>query len=241
MKFSEEIFTYLHGQNFSSGLRIKIALPEWKIRMRIDYIENLVRNKNIIHVGCADHLPLIEQKIIKNTWLHKRLLQVAKHCIGIDIDSEAVMYLTRELHLPDIYCLDIVNDNIPQMIQSQKWDYLVLGELLEHLDDPIHFLKTIKEKYSKYVDKIIISAPNAFGIENSINIFKYYELNNTDHRFWFTPYTLAKIVTRAGLTVESFELCAGWKLGIHFFFRKILLRIFPAFRNKIVMIARLTD
>jgi hypothetical protein len=237
MKFSDEIIAYLHGQKFSSGLPVKIASPEWKIKMRIDHIVEWVRDKKVIHVGCADHLPLIRQKIKKNTWLHKRLLDVSGRCIGIDLDSGAVEYLQHELQLPDILCLDIITDPVPDLIKTQKWDYMVLGELLEHLDDPIDFLKSIGEKYSAYVDKIIISAPNAFGIENFINIFKYYELNNTDHRFWFTPYTLAKNLIRAGLTVESYELCAGWRWGPQYILRKILLRIFPGFRNKIVMIA----
>jgi hypothetical protein len=198
-------------------------------------VESLAKGKNIIHVGFADHLPLIPRKIENNTWLHKRIMNVASSCIGIDIDKETVDYVKNTIGISDVYALDITDKaSLPPQVLNKQWDYLVLGEVLEHIDNPVHFLGNIANNFRGIAKRLVITVPNAWDVVNLRSLRKHQELINTDHRFWFTPYTLAKVGTRAGLKVEEFHLVMNYTPGI--WWKKILLKRYPMMRETVLMI-----
>jgi hypothetical protein len=241
VRFSTTDLEYLYGKKFSNAAQVKIARPEKGIPLRINLIEDMVRGRNIIHMGCVDHLPLIEKKIAQNKWLHKRLADCANRCLGIDNNAEGINYLNKKLGYTDVLLYDIMDEKIPDEIKGQYWDFMVMGEIIEHLDNPVEFLKNIKVKYSKYIDSILISVPNSFRYGNIVNTFKNREVINSDHRYWFTPYTLGKIVIMSGMFVEDYFLCQGHPLPIHHFHKKLLFAIFPALRDTLMMSARLNN
>lgn len=245
--FEKNIKRFLSGSSFSSGSIVKICQKKDPFSDRFNIIEKICKNKNIIHLGCVDHLPLIERKIRDNVWLHARLCACAHRCLGIDINSEGVEYLVTKLGYPDTVYADITKDNIPDIIDSQ-WDYLIMGEILEHVDNPCAFLTAIHEKYSQHINRIIITVPNAFSWQNILHTFSHEECINTDHRYWFTPYTLAKITTQAGMEVEQFSFCqpfplpAGrlsWLIHPRSLFRYAILHRYPATRQTLVMVVKL--
>lgn len=238
MEFHNEISTYLKGDKFSNVLKIKISTREKYIPLRMDYIEGLVQNKNVIHLGCADHIPLIKQKIQKNTWFHKRLAECTNKCLGIDISQEGIDYIQKELGYNDVIQCDILTDEIPAQVKAEHWDFIIMGEIVEHIDNPVEFLQRTKLRYAGFIDKIIISVPNAFRIGNFKCVFKDLEHINSDHRYWFTPYTLAKVATRAGLTMENFQFCQGHKIPRHYITSKFLAKRYPAFRDTLVMVLK---
>ena len=56
---------YLLGRQFSNGLDVQVSDSGKYIQTRIDCLVNLVKDKNIIHVGCTDHIEIIDRKIAK--------------------------------------------------------------------------------------------------------------------------------------------------------------------------------
>ena len=238
MKFHDEISAYLKGDKFSNALQVKIAARGKSIPLRMDYIEGLVQGKKIIHLGCADHIPLIKQKIQKNTWFHKRLVECTNKCLGIDISREGIDYIQKELGYQDVIQCDILADEIPPQVKECHWDFIIMGEIVEHIDNPVEFLQQSKLRYAQFIDKIIISVPNAFRMENFKYVFRDLELINSDHRYWFTPYTLAKVAARAGLTIENFQFCQGHKIPRHYIISKFLAKKYPAFRDTLVMVLK---
>jgi hypothetical protein len=120
---------------------------------------------------------------------------------------------------------------------TKKWDYIVAGEVLEHIDDPVMFLKAIREKYGACTERIIITVPNALSYTNFRFALRNIEMINSDHRFWFTPFTLLKVATQAGIVVEDFDLCVDNEPG--FFSVKRWLKDKPLFRNRIVLRGKL--
>ena len=235
MIFAREIENYLTGKEFSNGINVKVAEKQSSIPNRLEYLESLARKKNIIHVGFADHMPLIPKKIQNNTWLHKRIMESANSCVGIDIDQETVHYVKNELGIDGVYALDITDRSaLPEAVTSKKWDYLILGEVLEHIDNPVHFLANIAANFKGIADRLVITVPNAWDVVNFRALRKHNECINTDHRFWFTPYTLAKVGTRAGLRVEEFKLVMNYTPGI--WWKKILLKRYPMMRETVLMV-----
>ncbi|MDY0094485.1 MAG: methionine biosynthesis protein MetW [Candidatus Vecturithrix sp.] len=245
MQFDPKMAQYLNGTLFSNGLVFDIAIKSSEFYDRITILEQMVSNKKVIHLGCCDHIPLIHNKILSGSWLHARLYQKSSRCMGIDMNLEGIQYLKENLHYGDVVCADLIKDEVSQ-ITSNHWDYLVMGEVLEHIDNPVLFLRTIREKYVQYIDKIIITVPNAFFWKNFKYALSHKECINTDHRYWFTPFTLAKIATCANFIVEEFQLCSfnpektTWKsyLNVKWNFRYFLLRRFPALRECLIMVLK---
>ncbi|MBS1774568.1 MAG: methyltransferase domain-containing protein [Bacteroidetes bacterium] len=215
-------------------MMVKVAEKDNAIVSRFDKIVQCSRGKKIIHLGFADHLPLIEQKMQQGKWLHGRILDVAQKCIGVDINTEAVKYISHKFGISGLYTHNITQGDLLNAITSDTWDYIILGEILEHIDNPVSFLTHIKERYGKYFNKMIITVPNAFDFSNIRLIRRNIEFINTDHRYWFTPYTLAKVAIQAGYKPDEFFYCQshmpkGW-------LPKFLMRRYPMCREGLLMI-----
>ena len=239
MKFTNETIPFLTGKKFSNGLTIPIANEGEAIDNRLDFVIKLCEGKNIVHLGCADHVEIIDDKIKRNTWLHKLLLDKSAKCIGVDNNAEAIEYIQKR-GFNEVYLADITNEPPLPVITSQKWDYLVMGEIIEHISNPAAFLNSLRERYSGCVDKIILTTPNAFRYKNFTRAARgNNEIVNSDHRFWFTPYTLAKISVDAGLWPEEFWLVENVKPTTYALFKKWLLKKYPAYRDTIIMSCRL--
>jgi 2-polyprenyl-3-methyl-5-hydroxy-6-metoxy-1,4-benzoquinol methylase len=192
------------------------------LRRRLDVIFELVRGKSVLHIGCTDHMEIIELKLQSNNLLHQRLSGVASACLGIDIDEKAAGYL-RSRGFENILIADITQPGISQ-IAAARWDYLLLAEILEHIDDPVSFLKAIATHYKKNLGGVIITAPNAFGlIHMSSALGDGIESVNRDHRYWFTPYTLCKSAYQAGLIPDNIIMCANEYAEISEALREALL------------------
>ncbi len=235
MKFSKDETAYLNGKKFANGKFFTVAAPNNKNTDRLDFLEDISKEKRIIHVGFADHIPLIDSKISNGTWLHKRLIDVSNKCVGIDILQDSVTYVREKHKISNLFCLDIIKDEPPASIANEVWDYMIIGEVIEHIDNPVEFLDIIRQKYKPFVKNIIITVPNAFRWHNIRLIFKHQEFINTDHRFWFTPFTLAKIITQAGYDMDYYLL--SQTIVDFSFLKKTLIKRYPLCRETIIAVA----
>jgi hypothetical protein len=201
MKLDETTLEYLKGRKFSNSLTIhydyRQSIPD-RIRLLVD----LSRGKRILHLGCLDHLPLIDAKIQKGQWLHKELTDASTRCLGVDINREAMDYVRSQYGVDNIIERDITGPVIPEIVNS-KWDYVILGELLEHVDNPVSYLTEIREKYKSVVDKIIITVPNVLTKRSMRAARRSSEIINSDHRYWFSPYTIGKVMLQAGIELDE--------------------------------------
>lgn len=238
MYFSHNDLLHINGIEFSSGYTLNFGENNKnQINRRIEFLEELIKNKSVLHLGCTDHLPLIEKKILNNTWVHKRITESASTCIGIDINKEAISYCHSVGFTNIIYC-DIFSDPLPNKLENQKFDFILIGELLEHVDNPVHFLKQISVFFKGKFSEIIITGPNALRWNNSRFNFGNKEVINSDHRFWFTPYTLAKLLARSGLTPQQYWFCMTGGFNKRNFIYSWLLKKYPAFQDTVVITAK---
>jgi hypothetical protein len=200
MKLSNETLSYLRGEKFSNSYTIRYDYHQ-DIPNRINFLCDLVKGKNVLHLGCLDHLPLIDDKIKRKQWLHKELTAVASSCLGVDIEQEAQEYVKSKHGISNIILGDFTT-NIPE-VSNKKWDYAILGELLEHIDNPVAFLSNIRQHYHQSIRQLVITVPNAWTQLTMQKANDSSEIINTDHRYWFTPYTLSKVIMQAGMEVDS--------------------------------------
>ena len=59
------------------------------------------------------------------------------------------------------------------------------------------------------VEKVIITVPYAFGLRQMFSGLLKRENINSDHRYWFTPYTIAKVCIEAGIDPEELFFCGN--------------------------------
>ncbi len=232
MLFDNEMI-YLRDKKFHNGLKVKI--PTNKLLFRDDYLISLAKDKKVIHIGCIDHLQLIDKKIQENNWLHNKLINVATKCVGIDINKNGIDYLKYQHNIQNIYTLDIINEKLPTEVINDNFDYLFIPDVIEHIGNPVFFLKTLREKFSNVIN-FIITTPNALAYNNFKFSLKNIECINSDHRFWFTPYTLSKILIDSRFKLNkvlfiehSSSLCRSHIL------KNLLIKKFPMLRSTILI------
>ena len=241
MLLKPDVIPYLTGEKFSNGLMVEFDFEaeDQVVRSRIDWLERLCNQKKVIHAGCVDHnMTQIHHKLKRDKWVHARLAGCTSRCLGIDKDESGISYLRDELGYQDVECLDLVSGE-SDLIGQTQWDYLLLGEVLEHIDDPVRFLGSIRAKYAANVKEIMITVPNAFAREIFRRVRQNKEPINSDHRYWFTPYTLAKVAWAAGLQIRYFRLCQNGVVKRRAWLKNLRLRTQPLTRNNIIMVAGL--
>ncbi|WP_459478700.1 class I SAM-dependent methyltransferase [Clostridium saccharoperbutylacetonicum] len=166
-------------------------------RLRNDVLKEIVRGKKVIHLGCCDHIEFIEDRIKTNTWLQRLLEGEAKEIVGVDINNEAVGVAQK--YSDKVILGDITNE--VETLSGKEWDILLMPDVLEHIANPAAFLKSIKEKH-KNISKLVVSVPNVFGFSERITKDNVEGINS-DHRYWFSPYTLIKVMYDAGFIAEK--------------------------------------
>jgi hypothetical protein len=237
MELSAEILSYIEGEKFSDTFPVKVEQKEI-IQDRMEFIEEIIRGKRVLHIGCLDHVPLVQSRIEKGRWFHALLTQSSSECLGIDINQQGIDLLRTDLGIVNIHYGDVTANQLIPAITKQQWDYAVFGEIIEHIDNPVLFLKEFINNYGDHVNSVIITVPNAFKASNLRMAFKSMEVINSDHRYWFTPYTIWKVVERAGLSVERIQMCKFDTTGnfLRDTVRNFILRRRPLLAEDIVVI-----
>lgn len=207
MKIQEPTLNFLTGREFSNGVSMSLSEAKAPPENRYEYFRQMVKGKNVLHIGCTDHLPNIDSKRADGTWLHEILVHSAARCAGIDIDRAACEHV-KKLGFKDVHCMDMIQDELPTEIKNSKFDYLILGEMIIQVDNPVAFLQAVRSKFAGIVEKAIITSPNALRIQNLVNALRGVESIHCDHRYWFTPFTLAKVMICSGFT--DLEIDSVW-------------------------------
>ncbi|MDZ7750555.1 MAG: SAM-dependent methyltransferase [Gammaproteobacteria bacterium] len=243
MRLTAETLAYLRGERFSNDLVATFALESGDAvyESRFDVLTRLVAGRQVIHVGCVDHgVAGIRKKMEQGRWLHEALHGVAARCFGVDLDEEGIEYMRDTLGYVDAAALDILEDPC-EPLMAQHWDYLLLPEVLEHIGDPVRFLAGLRQRFIGRVEELVVTVPNGFSHRNAREARRNVERINSDHRFWFTPYTLAKVAMDARLSPRRFSLCHGGPLKPLSPLRPrglmdgLYCRRYPLLRNSIVM------
>ena len=166
------------------------------LKERLDFILNAVKGKKVLDIGIIDHSI---KNCFSQNWMHGKILQEASNCIGVDILSDDIEKLrTKGLN---VKCVDFQVSS-----WKEKFDVIVLGEILEHLDAPGYCLRNISNMLNED-GIIIITIPNPYFlttiIKNCFTSSRYCD--NIDHVVWFDPVTLQSLVKRHKLKIKEFH------------------------------------
>lgn len=147
----------------------KIVTTRWEV------IENYVKGKDILDVGCAELIGTTTDEKKKSRWIHDKIAKVAKNLIGIDINDKQVILL-KEMGY------NIIVGDVTTIDLKQKFDVVFTHTVLEHI---FNIFIAIKNLCMLSRDVIITVIPfiQPVHICNS--------KTNSCFDYWrFTPYCL---------------------------------------------------
>ena len=161
------------------------------------------------------YLKLLEKYIIKKGTLldigcgKGHLIQQAKkhgwNCSGYDVDCTSVEYFSKKLDVK-MFCGVFEQINW----QPNSYDVVSMHHVLEHLKNPVNYLKIINSilveggilfiviPNIKSLSSILKFRLEKLGIRKK-NIAKYYDTSH--HLFWYEPKTLSNILTKQGYKI----------------------------------------
>jgi len=158
----------LSGEAFSADLSFRPAIIG-HAQARGDWLVQAVAQRRVLHVGFADHVPLIAQRVADGSWLHARVSRSASACWGIDINPEAVQ-VARSLGFDNVQQLDIFSAEAPAALQHQAPDVVLVPDVIEHLSDPAAFLRRLRLCLPQA--QFLVSVPNGLSLRNACHTLR---------------------------------------------------------------------
>lgn len=186
-------------------------------------IDNVPPGSKVLDIGCGDSL--VGQELRKKNC----------HVESIDVEDpkevKTIKYFTKmDLNIP----------NPP--IDIERFDYILLLDVLEHLDDPEKFIYHLRVKANGKTPTFILSVPNIgffiMRLQLLMGRFSYGVRGILDlgHRRLFTFKTICRLLDQAGFKItERRGLPAPFPLAIGLNhvsilllnLNELLIRIFP--------------
>ena len=165
--------------------------------MRAEMIVRHVKGPDVLDVGCTGHVPDVQNPY----WVHGHLRKAFPSVWGIDKEADNVRRL-RALGYSNVRVADAQSFDL-----EKRFDTIVAGELIEHLENPGAFLVTASE-HLKPDGRIVLTTPYPFGLAHLLYAwFKFPRTcSNPQHTLWLCPTTLQSLAARAGLKVVHWQL-----------------------------------
>lgn len=179
---------------------------------RIPYLVERCRGKTVLDLGCYDETAPAKQGT--GHWLHGELSRVASRLVGLDrssaIPPEGLESGPRSRIVPaDVARLGELD------LDMSAFEVVVAGELIEHLEDTLGFLRSVKSRLAGRA--FLATTPNATSLTNGLLAPLRRESTHHDHLQVYSYKTLHTLCTRAGF--------ASWVIvPYHVYFAEMALR-----------------
>ena len=151
----------------------------------------------MLDIGVVSHSALSFED---EGWRHRRIRDVASHCVGVDILAPLVEELNKRGF--DVRCVDATSN----ADLGERFDVVFLGDVIEHVDNPVALLR-FAGRHLAPEGRILVSTPNAFS-RKFYRRFRRHgtPIVNLDHCAWFTPTTALELARRADLELVAYHL-----------------------------------
>lgn len=208
-------------------------LNKFKKAQKLDKFSTIVdlcSGKTVLDVGCVGQ----DKGFDHDAWLHGRIQKVASSLIGADINQEGIDAMNKkgfEVYQPD---------KLEEL--GKRFDLIVMGDVIEHVNDPGTFL-TFYAQFLNEGGKMIICTPNAFGVRYFIQVLIYGKPGtNEEHTLAFDPYVMLELFERIDIKpvefywLKEYRVGANWKQKIILFISSIYIGIRKYFNSNFMFI-----
>lgn len=162
--------------------------------VREEIIRKYIKGKNVLDVGPVGQT--------EDYYLWGELKKEAASLTGIDIEAS-----------PDDA---IIRGNMESYDFGKKFDVIVLGDVLEHVDNQGFLLDNCR-RHLREEGILIITTPNARWLTA-------LEATNPTHTLWHDRFTLSTMLARHGFEISGFFYYCGNKKRYNLLLRLIATR-----------------
>ncbi len=163
---------------------------------------------------------MIREKIIKKIVFGKDVLDVG----GVGQNPEYSLWHHLKSFAGSLTGIDVIpSDNRNILIGNmedysfnKKFDVVVLGDVLEHVDNQGLLLDNVHQ-HLKLDGRLIITTPNA-------KWFTVIGRPNPTHLLWHDRFTLKAILEKHGFNIVDLKFYYGNKAGYNIFLRPLILK-----------------
>ncbi len=175
--------------------RLRVPTP---VR-RIDYVVDACAGRAVLDLGAMDETALASKRG-RGTWLHEAIAAVATRVIGIDNSEQVPSEGLRTFPNAEIRRGDVMA--VEQWLYANAFEpeVVVAGELIEHVPDPLAFLRSFASIERLRGRTLILTTPNATAAHNVAVGLLSRESTHRDHLFILSYKTLHTLCRRAGFT-----------------------------------------
>lgn len=166
-----------------------------RVAGRQEWITELCSGKRVVHMGFAD-VGCEPNRSAPGAWLHARLALAAGEIVGLDSDPETVA--SAKAHGFDVAMVDCTDVEAVHRLQIHRADVVLVGELIEHVDDPVALLKSASALV-RPDGEVVVTTPNARSLHGLLLAAARREMVHPDHLMSFSARQLFETARRSGL------------------------------------------
>ena len=162
---------------------------------RAAYLCDLARDRTVLDIGAVEHtVPAHESA----EWLHRQLAGVARQCVGLDVLEAPCAALRAEGY--DIRVHDIMSEPI-----AERFELVVAGEVIEHVDAPVRLLAGAAQALAPGA-RLVVTTPNTFMLNYAWHgLTGRGQRENADHVAQFNPSHMLELGRRSGLHLDRWR------------------------------------
>lgn len=156
------------------------------------FLDNISKDDKVLDIGCG------------NGALVYDIAEKAKLVVGIDIEEKNINKARSKYNKSNI---KYIVGNATKDLNTEKFDVIILSNVLEHIDDRVGFMKNIKGLAFKYLIRVpmfdrdwVTLYKKELDIEWRLDLTHYIE---------FTKESFEKEINEAGYKIESLSVQFG--------------------------------
>ena len=213
-----------------------------EVIQRVEFLRTIAEGKRVLHLGCTN-FPYTLDSIRSGTLLHAELAKIASELTGFDFDQEGIDLLAEQ-GFGEVYRADL--EKLEEVRLDRKFDVIIAGEMIEHLNNPGLFLTGI-QRFMGEDTKLVITTINAYC---AFRFFIYalrgrggvMEPVHPDHVAYYSYRTLTKLIDNNGLDVDDFffyDLGIEHRGTLKWYYRAIndaAVTIFPQLSDGVIVV-----
>jgi hypothetical protein len=181
--------------NYTAFERLDVPRPVH----RIQYIAQICAGKSVLDLGAMDETAYASKRG-RGVWLHEEISKTASRVVGLDSSNVLPSDGLRTAENAEILRGDILD--VASFLQRTQFspDIVVAGELIEHLENPLAFLRSFQHTPALQGKALLLSTPNATAFHNSMIGLGNRESSHADHLCILSFKTLTTLASRAGFS-----------------------------------------
>jgi len=137
---------------------------------------------------------------------------------GVEVDADAARYATD--YCEEVHVLDLNSPEWITRFSEDRFEVVLLGDVLEHLVNPARVLSQTREILGPN-GSLVISLPNIVHWETRVKVllgrFNYQSCGTLDHTHlrFFTLKTAQELIESAGCRIVRFHPAIGGRMTGH--------------------------